>query len=163
MKFLCMTASRVNNLIEPLRGIAERFGAPFLDLGFRLLLAVPFFKSGMGRLKAFLDGNWDTQIFLFEFEHPVPGLAANFAAPVTTVAELVLPVLLALGLFGRFAAAGLFVMALVIELTYQNNAEHILWMVLAASIFVRGAGVLSLDHLLLKAFRAGSCPVASKS
>lgn len=160
MKAICHSFRTIDNLIEPLRKFADKVGAPVLDLGFRLYLALPFIISGKGRLMDFLNGNWDTQIFLFDMEHPVPGLSASLAAPITTVAELILPVLLALGLFGRFAAAGLFAMALMIDITYQHNAEHLLWMALALAIFVRGPGVLSLDHLLVKSLRGGACPVS---
>lgn len=160
MKVICHSFKTIDSLIEPLRKFADKVGAPVLDLAFRLYLALPFMISGKGRLTDFLNGNWDTQIFLFELEHPVPGISAELAAPVTTIAELILPVLLAFGLFGRFAAAGLFAMALMIDITYQHNAEHLLWMALALAIFVRGPGVLSLDHFLVKALRGGSCPVA---
>ena len=80
----------------------------------------------------------------------MPGLDASLAAPITTIAELALPVLVGLGLFSRFGAAGLFVMALVIQLTYQENFQHILWMALAASIFIKGPGPLSVDNLMVK-------------
>jgi putative oxidoreductase len=83
----------------------------------------------------------------------VPGISAHIAAPITTVAELVLPVLLACGLFSRFSAAGLFIMALVIQLTYQENYQHLLWMALALSIFTKGPSLLSLDHLLVNWIR----------
>ena len=141
---------KINNLINPLRMIADKVGSPLLDLSFRLYLGWAFFKSGMLRAKDYFNGSWDTQVFLFEMEHPVPGLDASLAAPVTTIAELALPVLVSLGLFSRFGAAGLFVMALVIQLTYQENYQHILWMALAASIFIKGPGPLSVDNLMVK-------------
>lgn len=143
----------INNMMDPLRMIADKVGSPLLDLSFRFYLGWAFLKSGMGRAKDYFNDSWDTQIFLFEMEHPVPGLDPALAAPVTTIAELVLPVLVGLGLFSRFGAAGMFVMALVIQLTYQENFQHILWMALAASIFIKGPGLLSLDHVLLKWFR----------
>ena len=141
---------KINNLINPLRMIADKVGSPLLDLSFRLYLGWAFFKSGMLRAKDYFNGSWDTQVFLFEMEHPVPGLDASLAAPITTIAELALPVLVGLGLFSRFGAAGLFVMALVIQLTYQENYQHILWMALAASIFIKGPGPLSVDNLMVK-------------
>lgn len=144
---------KTNDVIEPLRGIADKFGSPLLDLSFRFYLGWAFFKSGMGRAKDFFNGTWDTQLFLFELEHPVPGLDPALAAPVTTIAELVLPILISFGLFSRFGAAGLFVMALVIQLTYQENFQHLLWMALALVIFIKGPGPLSIDHLLVKWLR----------
>ena len=151
-------AHSIDNLIDPLRKLANLVGAPLWDLAARLFLAHAFFKSGLVRYKAWANGDFDSQIFLFELEHPVPGLDPEIAAYMTTGAELILPVLLALGLFGRFAAAGLLIMTAVIEFTYGHFDVHILWAFLAASIFIKGAGTLSLDHLLVKFLRRyGAC------
>ena len=141
---------KTDNFIDPLRGVADKIATPLLYLALRLYVAEDFFRSGIGRLKDLLNGSWDTQLFLFELEHPVPGLDPTVAAPLTMGAELVLPVLLAFGLLGRVGAAGLFVMALVIQLTYQENFQHILWMTMTTVIFIRGPGPLSLDFLILK-------------
>lgn len=146
------TMIKVNTLIDPLRMLADKIGSSLLDLSFRLYLGWAFFISGMGRAKDYLNGSWDTQLFLFEIEHPIPGLDPGIAAPTTTISELALPVLLVSGLFSRFAAAGLFIMALVIQLTYQENFQHILWMALAMSILIKGPGLLSLDNLLINKF-----------
>ncbi len=153
-------ATKIDCMIEPLRKLANKIGAPLLDLAFRLYVAQVFFKSGMLRLQSALNGDWGTQIFLFDMEHPVPYMSPEIAAVVTTAGELALPVLLALGLFSRFGAAGLFAMALMIQLTYMHSAEHLLWMALMASIFIKGPGVLSLDFLMLKWLRQGKtdCP-----
>lgn len=148
-------ARKIDAMIEPLRGIADKYAAPLYDLAARLYLANVFFKSGMLRFKDLQNGNWDTQLLLFEHEHPVPGLSPEFAAGATTFAELFLPVLLALGLFGRVGAAGILIMTAVIELTYGHFADHILWAFLAATIFIKGPGVISLDYLLLKHIRKG--------
>lgn len=146
----------IDNAIEPLRILAERVGAPLFDLAARLYLANAFFKSGMIRLGDLVNGNFDNQIFLFELEHPVPGLSPEIAAYGATAGEIILPILLVLGLFGRFAAAGLLVMTLIIELTYIHAPEHILWAFLAASILIRGPGFLSVDHLLRRFLRKES-------
>ena len=146
-------AYSIDNAIEPLRRLANFAGAPLWDLAARLFVANAFFKSGMVRFNAWRNGDFESQIFLFELEHPVPGLDPELAAYITTGAEVVLPVLLALGLFGRFAAAGLLIMTAVIEFTYGHFAVHILWAFLAASIFIKGPGALSLDNLLVKFIR----------
>ena len=160
-------AIKIDGHIEPLRNIADKFGKPILLLAFRIHIATIFFASGWARFKNFLDGQWSTQIFLFDLEHPVPGLPANIAAPVTTFAELFLPILLAFGLFGRLGAAGLIIMATVIELTYNHpeiaagvcltktgffscvyRPDHLIWMAMLLAILVFGPGKLSLDYLL---------------
>ena len=144
---------KVDDLIDPLRRLADAVGTPLLDLAFRLYLAWAFFVSGLNRFASWRNDDWDTQLFLFEYEHPVGSLDPGLAASVTTIAELVLPVLVALGFMARFGAIGLFVMALTIELTYQSSYQHLLWMALALSIFIRGPGPISLDHLLVSRAR----------
>lgn len=144
----------IDTMIEPLRGFARTVGSPLFDLTARLYLGWAFFKSGLIRFKEWQNGTFDNQVFLFELEHPVPGLDPTMAAYLTTGAELILPVLLILGLFGRFAAAGLLVMTAVIEFTYGHFDAHILWAFLAAMIFIKGPGALSLDSLILKWIRS---------
>src|SRR3546814_13303357 len=51
--------------------------------------------------------DWDTTLALFQDEYHVPLLPTQLAAVMGTGGELVLPVLLVLGLFRRFAALGL--------------------------------------------------------
>ncbi len=130
------------------RRMLDKYIAPLFDLAARVYLANAFFSAGLTRLRDWTTGNFSTQIFLFTEEHPVPGIPADIAAYMTMAGELVLPVLVALGLFARFGALGLLVMAVTIELTYIHSFQHVLWGFLAASIFIRGPGKLSLDHLI---------------
>ena len=144
---------KIDTLIEPLRKLAVCVGSPVFDLGARVYLAHQFWKSGILRFNDWKNGTFDNQLFLFELEHPVPGLDPATAAYLTTGAELILPIMLVLGLFGRFAAAGLLVMTAVIEFTYGHFDIHILWAFLAGMIFIKGPGKLSMDTLILKFIR----------
>lgn len=86
---------------------------------------------------------------------PLPENIITYLSYLATYAELILPLLLFIGLFSRFAALGLFIMTLVIQfvvfpdqiLTYK---EHGLWAVALLAIIIRGPGPLSLDHILRK-------------
>ena len=68
----------------------------------RLYVAQVFFLSGLTKLR-----DWDVTLALFQDRYHVPLLDPVAAAWLGTGGEIVLPVLLALGLAGRFAAAGL--------------------------------------------------------
>ena len=129
---------------DRVEGIAGTVLAATL-LGARLFLALPFWLAGQARL-----AQWEAQAFLFEYEHPLPLLSPMQAAWLTTACELLLPVLLALGLFGRFAAMGLGVMAatifFVIGGTYAIAAEQVPWMAIGGLIFLVGPGRLSVDR-----------------
>ena len=92
--------------------------APLLDLGLRLFIADVFFKSGLTKIQ-----NWDSTLYLFNEVYAVPLLPPEFAAYFATGAELGLSVLLALGLFGRFAAAGLSILNVVAVISYAELSE----------------------------------------
>lgn len=118
----------------------------------RLWLAWPFMSAGLTRYNAFSSGDWESQVFLFQYEHPVPYLPPEIAAYVTMAGELALPVLLALGLFGRLGALGLAAMAATIYVLlpapYSNGAEQLPWIVVGALLFITGPGRLSIDYLI---------------
>jgi putative oxidoreductase len=138
---------------EPLRHALEAYLQPLALLAARLWMATIFFDAGWSRVT-----NWGSQSFLFDQIHPVPFVPAALAAPLTTVGELSLAVLLALGLLGRLSAAGLLVMTMVIQwvvgATPQGmengiaHPSHYLWMLVFALLIAVGPGKLSLDRLL---------------
>ena len=125
--------------------------APLLDLGIRLFLANVFFKSGMTKIQ-----NWDSTLYLFSDVYQVPLLAPEFAAYLATSAELALPVLLVIGLFGRFAAAGLFILNLVAVISYYSELseaglnQHLYWGILLAVLLLISRGAWSIDAWLEK-------------
>jgi putative oxidoreductase len=129
-------------------GLLEHWLTPLFDLGIRLYVASVFFRSGWLKVSA-----WDSTLALFENLYQVPLLPPNVAAVMGAGGELVLPVLLVLGLAGRFGAAGLTVVNLVAATSYPDlsdlgRQDHLLWgMLLLVSLF-HGPGRLSLDHWL---------------
>jgi len=140
------------NLCNPLIGLVERWLTPAFDLGIRLYVAEVFFRSGWLKL---ID--WETTLVLFENEYHVPVLSPTVAAVMGTAGELGLPVLLALGLAGRFGAAGLFVVNLMAVISYPDlpdlgRQDHLLWGVLLLVIVMHGAGRFSVDAWLNKRF-----------
>ncbi|MFZ4623198.1 MAG: DoxX family membrane protein [Rhodoferax sp.] len=113
-------------------------------------VAEAFFKSGLTKLR-----DWDTTLALFRDEYKVPLLPPDLAAVMGTGGELVLPVLLLLGLGGRFGALGLSVMNVVAVLSLAEIApaalqQHITWGVLLAGLALFGSGRWALDTWLLR-------------
>lgn len=125
--------------------------APALDLGIRLFLANVFFKSGLTKIH-----NWDSTLYLFSDVYQVPLLPPELAAYLATSAELGLPVMLVLGLFGRFAAGGLFILNLVAVISFYSELsesginQHLYWGILLAVLLLISRGAWSLDALLEK-------------
>jgi len=127
------------------------FLAPVFDLGVRVFMADVFFKSGLTKIKT-----WDSTLYLFSDVYEVPLLNPEFAAWLATGAELGLPVLLVLGLFGRFAASGLFILNIVAVISYYAELseaaldQHMYWGMLLALLLVLSRGKWSVDAWLEK-------------
>ena len=121
---------------------------PVLLLFLRLWVAWVFFNSGLLKLSS-----WDSTLYLFEFEYQVPLLPWIIAAYLGTIAELVLPIFIAFGLFTRPAAIALFALNGIAVVSYPvlwegGFYDHQLWgLMILISIFW-GAGSLSLDRIL---------------
>jgi putative oxidoreductase len=121
---------------------------PLALLGARLFVGLAFFQSGLTKLR-----DWDTTLALFADEYQVPLLSPEVAAVAGTAGELILPVLLVLGLGGRIAAAGLFVVNIVAVISLMEIApaalqQHQFWGSLLMAVLLWGPGRWSLDHLL---------------
>lgn len=121
---------------------------PLAALMARAYVAQVFFLSGLTKIR-----DWDTTLALFTDEYKVPLLSPPLAALMGTAGELVLPVLLVLGLGGRFAALGLSVVNVVAVLSLEDIApaalnQHILWGCLLAGLAIYGSGGIALDRWL---------------
>ena len=128
--------------IDRLLDAAQPLGA----LLARLYIAQVFFLSGLTKIR-----DWETTLLLFTEEYHVPLLPPALAAFMGTGGELVLPVLLVLGLAGRFAALGLSVVNVVAVLSLSEIApaafqQHLTWGALLAALALFGPGRWSLDH-----------------
>lgn len=122
---------------------------PLALLAARLFVAQAFWRSGMTKLR-----DWETTLALFANEYQVPLLPPELAAVLGTGGELLLPLLLAAGLFGRFAAAGLSVINAVAVLSLAEIAlaalqQHQFWGSLLIGLLLWGPGRWSLDALWL--------------
>ncbi len=147
MKIVECTARYARPVI---RGID--FISPLLDLGIRLWVANVFWKSGLTKI-----ASWDNTVLLFENEYSVPLLSPEVAAALGTFTELVFPVLLVLGLGGRFAAFVLFVFNYVAVISYPDLNEpglkdHTYWGIMLLVTLFHGPGKISIDHFIKRRF-----------
>ena len=126
-------------------------GVPYsvLAVPLRFAVATVFWNSAMTKL-----ANWDTAIALFADDYKVPLLPPEVAAYIAVTIELTTPVLLMLGLATRLAALVLLGMTTVIEGFVYPQAwpTHVQWAAMLFVLLCRGAGKLSLDHLLPRRF-----------
>jgi putative oxidoreductase len=133
------------------RGLARL--QPLLALGTRLYVSWVFLKSGYLKLS-----DWDSTLALFQYEYHVPLLPPGLAAVMGTAAELTLPLLLIVGLFGRPSALALFFVNIVAVVSYAHVllskgleaavAQHYLWGFMLLMLAIYGPGPLSVDRWL---------------
>ena len=141
----------LTNFAKPIIKGLEYVG-PMVHLGIRLYLANVFWQSGLNKFQS-----WDSTLFLFEYEYQVPLLSPKVAAYVGTGAELFFPVLLAIGLGGRFAAISLFVFNIIAVISYPGLnevgvAQHQLWGLMLLLPVCYGPGNISIDHFIRKKY-----------
>jgi putative oxidoreductase len=133
--------------IRPLLAV----GYDLFDLALRLSVGWAFFKSGLVKIRDF-----GATRALFRDEYRVPLLPTDVAAVLGTAAELVLPALLALGIFTRLAAGGLFVFNVMAVVAYWHVlrdlepalAQHYHWGAMLLVPLLAGPGRGALDYWL---------------
>ena len=143
------TKSGLFNLFVRARALLESVPYALLALPLRAAVATVFWNSGTTKL-----ANWDTTLSLFADDYKLPLIPPEIAAPMAASIELSVPVLLVFGLFTRGAALVLLGMTTVIEVFVYPQAwpTHIQWAAMLLILLCRGAGAISIDHLIAKHF-----------
>ncbi|MBE8189365.1 MAG: DoxX family protein [Candidatus Thioglobus sp.] len=123
---------------------------PPSNTNLRLYVAEVFFRSGWLKFNS-----WDSTLYLFESEYQVPIISWELAAYLATAAELILPILLALGLATRLSALGLFLLNIVAVVSYSaiwasGYYDHKLWGLMLLVVIIYGQGRFSIDNLICK-------------
>ncbi len=128
-----------------------------LALVVRLWVGWQFLQSGWLKLNS-----WETTLFLFQEEYHVPFVSSKFAAVAGTGGELLFPILLGLGLFGRLSAVGLSAVNIMAVYAYAHVlfgegfeaalGQHVLWGFMLLVIVIYGPGKASLDEWLSRKF-----------
>ncbi len=130
----------------------EGWLGPVFLLGMRLWMGYVFFQSGFKRV----TNDFSSEVFVFAEEFKLPLLPPELWTVITIAGELTIPVLLVLGLFGRFAGLGILIMTMTIQFLIGLNNDtyyldvHWYWMFLSLTVVCFGPGKLSIDHLLEK-------------
>ena len=138
-------------------------------LALRLVMARLFFLDGQTRIEGprfplnvqdFLQGFDFSVVLPLQVKAQTFGAFMNYSAlPVPPVlaaylvsyAEFILPIMLVLGLGTRFAALGLLVMTALIQIYVMPEAlwtAHVYWAAILMVLLSRGAGQISIDHII---------------
>lgn len=142
--------SSIAGTYRSLLGLADRIPLSLVQLAGRIAVAHVFWNSAQSKL-----ASWQVTQQLFQMEYHVPLIPPEIAAPLATATELGGSILLMLGLFARLSACALLGMVAVIQLfVYPGNwGEHLLWASILLLVLARGAGKVSVDHLVSRYFR----------
>jgi putative oxidoreductase len=126
-----------------------------VSLVLRVGIAIPFWKSGLTKWDGFGVLS-DTPVILFENEFTLHILGKEYGFPFPTLVayasstgEIILPILVVLGLFTRFATLGIILMTVIIQLTFPEGWPiHFTWAAMALGVIYLGGSKLSLDRFL---------------
>jgi putative oxidoreductase len=138
-------ASGLQHLCESTIEFLEGVPLSIHLLLFRLAIASVFLPTGFLKLVS-----WESTIALFQDEYKVPVLPPALAATVATTFEVGCSSLLIAGLATRLSTLPLLGQILTIQLFVYPQAwhEHLLWGAILLFLLTRGAGAVSLDHLI---------------
>jgi putative oxidoreductase len=142
-------------LIRRTTAALDRIPYWIIALAARIFPAAVFWQSGQTKISG-----WrlkPSAIALFQNEYQLPLVDPETAAYVSSFAEHLFPLLLAVGLASRFSALALLLMTAVIEAFVYPWAwpTHGVWAACFLVIIARGPGSLSLDHLIARKYRSG--------
>lgn len=131
-------------LVAAVQRVLTHLQAP-ATLAARIFVGMAFFRSGLTKI-----ADWDTTLALFADEYHVPFLPTHVAAVAGTFGELCFPVLLIMGLLGRFSALSLSVINVVAVLSLSDIApaalqQHQFWGALLVGVILWGPGKWSVD------------------
>ena len=154
-------------LLDRLVDRLDRIPASLVALLARVGIGATFWLSGQTKVEGLvldpigLHAQWgwprvsEGALELFRSEYALPLLPPELAATMAAFSEHFFPLLLVLGLGTRFAALALLGMTAVIEIFVYPDAwpTHCVWGACLLYLVARGAGVLSIDHLLARRAR----------
>ena len=130
------------------------------QLLFRLAVAGVFLRAGLTKI-----ASWEPTVALFRDEYRVPVLPPELAATMSATFELGCSVLILVGLATRIATLPLLGMLATIQLFVYPQAwsEHLVWGSILLFLLTRGAGSISLDHVIASAFRTRERSVGAQA
>jgi putative oxidoreductase len=140
--------SGVSGLIQRIHGLMAGIPYSVVALTARLSMAGVFWRSGQTKVEGLHVT--DSAIELFRSEYQLPLIDPVLAAHLAAFAEHAFPILLVVGFAARFAALGLLVMTLIIQIFVYPDAWpiHGTWAACFLILMTRGPGALSVDYLL---------------
>ena len=135
------------SLMDAIHHGLGRVPLSLLQLLMRIAIGSVFFTAGLLKYRS-----WEITLLLFRDEYNVPLFDPMLMARMATFNELTFSTLLFLGLATRLATVPFLSMIVVIQTFVYPNAwtEHLVWTSILLFLLTRGAGALSVDHLIAR-------------
>jgi putative oxidoreductase len=149
--------AKVAAATRPIPKLWTLFGGiawPYVELATRLWIAKLFGFFGFMQML-----HLETTLAVASEENPIPFLAPNSAAFLSTAIYIVCAALLAIGFMTRYAALPLLLLSLITQLRYTPFDTQLFWMALAGWFAIYGAGPISIDNLLRRGLNDSAVPL----
>src|SRR5258708_5102567 len=155
-RFWCARLALVRLLAVFWNSLAHRLAWPYVELIIRLWIAKLFFFFGIQQLM-----HWTAA--LVDEENPFPLLAPIVSAYLSTGANLLCAILLALGAMTRYASLPLLILAVIAQFRFEPFDTQLFWIALFCWYVIHGAGPISLDHLLRRGLADSAIPLVPRA
>jgi putative oxidoreductase len=144
----------VRSLASFWNSLAYKLAWPYVELLIRLWIAKLFFFFGVQELM-----HWTAALQIADEQNPFPLLAPIVSAYLSTGADLICAILLALGFMSRYASLPLLILAAITQLRFEPFDTQLFWIALFCWYAIHGAGPISLDHLLRRGLADSALPL----
>jgi len=144
----------VRSLASFWNSLAQRLAWPYVELLIRLWIAKLFFFFGVQELM-----HWTAAVRIADEQNPFPMLAPIVSAYLSTGADLICAILLAVGFMTRYASLPLLILAAITQFRFEPFDTQLFWIALFGWYVIHGAGPISLDHLLRRGLADSAIPL----
>lgn len=152
-RFWLARLASVRSLASFWNSLAHRLAWPYVELLIRLWIAKLFFLFGVQELM-----HWTTALQIAVEQNPFPPLAPAVSAYLSTGADLICAILLALGFMTRYASLPLLILAAITQFRFEAFDTQLFWIASFGWYVIHGAGPISLDHLLRRGLADSAIP-----
>ncbi|MEO0443101.1 MAG: DoxX family protein [Pseudomonadota bacterium] len=153
--------TKLCKVISPINRLLAKIPEWLINLCMRIVIFKVFWFAAQTKIVGWTIAGqhfafWnltDNTFLLFDFEYGVPLLPSTVAAYMGTFGEFFLSLMILFGFLTRFAALGLLVMTMVIQLFVYPDAwwaTHVYWVLPLLYLAKNGGGKLSLDNIFCK-------------
>jgi putative oxidoreductase len=131
-----MHTKLMRSLANPWNSLAHRLAWPYVELVIRLWIAKLFFYFSVQELM-----HWTTFLQTVRDENPLPGLTPPVSAYLSTGADAICAILLAVGFMTRYASLPLLGLAVITQFRFEAFDTQLFWIAIFCWFAIHGAAI----------------------